>query len=93
MFDFSNAANLARIESQAAMNCSSLSGVLDLSKTNVEFIGKNAFYGCKNLTGVILPQTVKNIGDASSGSVFSDCTSLQFIRVAGGNPSAIPLRV
>ena len=86
--DFSNAANLARIESQAAMNCSSLSGVLDLSKTNVEFIGKNAFYGCKNLTGVILPQTVKNIGDASSGSVFSDCTSLQFIRVAGGNPSA-----
>ncbi len=86
--DFSNATNLARIESQAAMNCSSLSGVLDLSKTNVEFIGKNAFYGCKNLTGVILPQTVKNIGDASSGSVFSDCTSLQFIRVAGGNPSA-----
>ena len=86
--DFSNAANLARIESQAAMNCSSLSGVLDLSKTNVEFIGKSAFNGCKNLTGVILPQTVKNIGDASSGSVFSDCTSLQFIRVAGGNPSA-----
>ena len=86
--DFSNAANLARIESQAAMNCSSLSGVLDLSKTNVEFIGKSAFNGCKNLTGVILPQTVKNIGDASSGSVFSDCTSLQFIRVAGGNPSS-----
>ena len=86
--DFSNATNLARIESQAAMNCSSLLGTLDFSNTKLEYIGKSAFNGCKNLTGVILPQTVKNIGDASSGSVFSDCTSLQFIRVAGGNPSA-----
>ena len=70
------------------MNCSSLLGTLDFSNTKLEYIGKSAFNGCKNLTGVILPQTVKNIGDASSGSVFSDCTSLQFIRVAGGNPSA-----
>ena len=86
--DFSNATNLARIESQAAMNCSSLLRTLDFSNTKLEYIGKSAFNGCKNLTGVILPQTVKNIGDASSGSVFRDCTSLQFIRVAGGNPSA-----
>ena len=86
--DFSNATNLARIESQAAMNCSSLLGTLDFSNTKLEYIGKSAFNGCKNLTGVILSQTVKNIGDASSGSVFRDCTSLQYIRVAGGNPSA-----
>ena len=86
--DFSNATNLIKIENQVAMECSSLLGTLDFSNTKLEYIGKSAFNGCKNLTGVILPQTVKNIGDASSGSVFSDCTSLQFIRVAGGNPSA-----
>ena len=91
--DFSNATNLIKIENQIAMECSSLHGTLDFSNTKLEYIGKSAFNGCKNLTGIILPQTVKNIGDASSGSVFSDCTSLQFIRVAGGNPSAIPLRV
>ena len=86
--DFSNATNLIKIENQVAMECSSLHGTLDFSNTKLEYIGKNAFNGCKNLTGVILPQTVKNIGDASSGSVFKDCTSLQFLRVANGNPSS-----
>lgn len=38
--DFSQATNLTTIKSQAAMKCSNLSGVLDLSETKVETIEK-----------------------------------------------------
>ncbi|BDF57242.1 hypothetical protein CE91St36_00590 [Christensenellaceae bacterium] len=87
--DFSNATSLKTINNQAAMYCSSLTGVLDLSHTRLETLGKSAFNGCTGLTGVLLPSTLKNIGDNSSGSVFNECTGLQFVRTANGNSSAI----
>ena len=86
--NFSNATNLIKIENQAAMDCSSLSGILDFSNTRLESLGKFAFCECKGLTGIIFPQTLKEIGNTDGGSVFKDCTNLQFVRVAGGNPSA-----
>ena len=86
--DFSNAENLVTIGEQAAMS-GSLSGVLDLSGTKVETIGKSAFKDCAGITGVILPPTLKQIGTASSGSVFYGCSGMQFLRTAGGNPTAV----
>lgn len=80
--DFSDATGLKTIGNQAAMFCTSLEGVLDLSKTGIETIGKSAFYDCTGITGVVLPSTLKNLGDRSSGSVFYGCNSLQFVRVA-----------
>lgn len=87
--DFSNATNLKEIKNQAAMGLSSLTGILDLSKTKVEKIGKSAFKECTGLTGVILPSTLKSLGDASSGGVFSGCSGLQFVRSADGKSDAI----
>lgn len=89
--DFSEATSLTTINSQAAMGCSYLSGVLDLSKTKITTLGKSAFRGCTGLTGVILPATLEFLGDSSdgSGSVFSGCTGLKFVRTAGGDKDAV----
>lgn len=88
--DFSEATSLKTIGNQAAMGCTSLEGVLDLSNTKIETIGKSAFSGCTELTGVILPSTLEVIGteDANSGSVFKGCSGLQYVRVEGGDPDA-----
>ncbi len=58
-------------------------GVADLSQAPVESIGKQAFSGCASLEGVILPETLKELGTKEAGSVFADCTGLQFVRTAG----------
>lgn len=87
--DFSDATSLTTIKSQAAMGCSNLSGVLDLSNTKVETIGKNAFKECTGLTGVILPKTLKSIGSDNAGSVFYGCTSLEYVRAVDGAPNAV----
>ena len=87
--DFSGATALQTINSQAAMGCSALTGVLDLSATRLETLEKSAFKECTGLTGVILPSTLKNIGSTSSGSVFYGCSGLQFVRTAGGAPHAV----
>ncbi|MCU6748796.1 leucine-rich repeat protein [Faecalicatena acetigenes] len=87
--DFSNAANLTTINSQAAMSCTSLTGVLDLSYTKLETLGKSAFNGCTGLSGVIFPETLKNIGSTDSGSVFNGCMGLQFVRTTNGNSGTI----
>lgn len=87
--DFSKATNLTTINNQAAMYCTSLTGVLDLSHTKLETLGKSAFSGCTGLTGVIFPETLKKIGSTDSGSVFNGCTSLQFVRTANGNSNVI----
>lgn len=87
--DFSKATNLTTINNQAAMGCTSLTGVLDLSHTKLETLGKSAFSGCTGLTGVIFPETLKKIGSTDSGSVFNGCTSLQFVRTANGNSNVI----
>ncbi|MDE7389924.1 MAG: leucine-rich repeat domain-containing protein [Lachnospiraceae bacterium] len=44
------------------MDATSLTGVLDLSNTQVTNIGMNAFRR-SGLTGVILPKILKNIGE------------------------------
>lgn len=89
--DFSQATALTTIRYQAAMRCSYLSGVLDLSHTKITTLGKSAFRDCTGLTGVVLPKTLKVLGDSSdgSGSVFSGCTGLQFVRTAGGDENAV----
>lgn len=89
--DFEGAAALRKIGDQAVKDCKSLEGILDLSHTKVEQIGKFAFGGCSGLTGVVLPETLKALGDpaASSGSAFLDCTGLEFIRTAGGAEDAV----
>ena len=87
--DFSDATELTTINSQAALYCSEISGVLDLSNTKVETLGKSAFRGCTGITGVILPTTLKNIGDTKSGSVFRDCTGMEYVRTAGGDADAV----
>ena len=89
--DFSEAISLTTINNQAANGCSYLSGVLDLSNTEITTLGTSAFRGCTGLTGVILPATLEVLGDSSngSGSVFSGCTGLQFVRTAGGDEDAV----
>ena len=89
--DFSDATSLTTINSQAAMSCSYLSGVLDLSNTNITTLGKSAFSGCTGLTGVILPDTLEVLGaaDGSAGSVFNGCTGLQFVRTARSDEDAV----
>ena len=69
--------------------CSSLTGVLDLSHTRIETLGKSAFNGCTGLTGVILPKTLGEIGNKNGGRVFYGCTGLQFVRTFEGDSNAI----
>lgn len=89
--DFSAAKKLTKINNQAFMNATALHGVLDLSQTKITTLGKSAFRDCTGLTGVVLPKTLKVLGDSSdgSGSVFSGCTGLQFVRTAGGDENAV----
>ena len=84
---FDDATGLETIGEQALQGNSQLTGVLDLSATNVSVIKKSAFSGCSNLTGVVLPKTLKELGSRSSsaGSVFNGCEGLRYIRVAGSS--------
>lgn len=91
--DFSAATNLKTIALQAFFAVSKLTGVVDLSNTQVEVIEGNAFKNTA-ITGVILPTTLKRVGNDnanSSGdaSVFGQCKDLAYIRVAGGDPNAV----
>ena len=88
--DFTRAKDLITIGEQAALG-GALTGVLDLSDTRVETIGKNAFKNCTGLEGVILPPTLRQIGSTSSGSVFYGCSGLQFVRVAGEEAAVFAL--
>lgn len=86
--DFSQAVDLKTINNQAAMSCTALTGVLDLSRTKIETLGKSAFRGCTGIEGVILPETLKSIGSKDAGNVFHSCSGLKFVRTAGGDPQA-----
>lgn len=92
--DFSAATSLKTIERQAFFEVSGLTGVIDLSNTNVEEIQGTAFKKTA-ITGVILPTTLQRVGNDnannSSGdaSVFGQCKNLAYIRVAGGDPNAV----
>lgn len=91
--DFSAATNLKTIALQAFFAVSKLTGVVDLSNTQVEVIEGNAFKNTA-ITGVILPTTLKRVGNDnanSSGdaSVFGQCKNLAYIRVADGDSNAV----
>lgn len=93
LVDFSAATNLKTIGLQAFFQVSGLTGVIDLSKTKVEVIEGTAFKKTA-ITGVILPTTLKRVGNDnanSSGdaSVFGQCKNLAYIRVADGDPNAV----
>ena len=78
--DFSNAANLEKIDSQAFMHSPVAS--VDLSKTKVATIGKFAFGECTSLETFIFPDTLTSLGNSEGASVFTDCKSLKIMRLA-----------
>lgn len=92
--DFSQAVALKTIDVQAFGYVSNLTGVIDLSNTKVEEILGNAFKGTA-ITGVILPTTLKRVGNddatvtGSDAALFENCSKLEYIRVAGGDTSAV----
>lgn len=92
--DFSQATSLKIIDVQAFGYVSNLTGVIDLSNTKVEEILGNAFKGTA-ITGVILPATLKRVGNddstvtGSDAALFENCSKLEYIRVAGGDTNAV----
>jgi hypothetical protein len=50
-----------------------------ISVTGGTKLGTGAFYGCKNLTNIILPDSVKTVGS----SAFYGCTGLTGVRFNG----------
>lgn len=94
LVDFSAATNLKKIGLQAFFAVSKLTGVIDLSNTQVEVIEGNAFKDTA-ITGVILPTTLKRVGNNDPGTtgshapVFMNCSKLEYIRVAGGSSTAV----
>ena len=78
--DFSNAANLKKIDNQAFMHSPVAS--VDLSKTKVATIGKFAFGDCTSLETFIFPDTLTSLGNSDGASVFTDCKSLKVMRLA-----------
>lgn len=92
--DFSQAVALKTIDVQAFGYVSNLTGVIDLSNTKVEEILGNAFKGTA-ITGVILPATLKRVGNddstvtGSDAALFENCSKLEYIRVAGGDTNAV----
>lgn len=91
--DFSQATELRTIDVQAFGYVSNLTDVINLSNTKVEEILGNAFKGTA-ITGVILPTTLKRVGNDnatsnSDASVFGKCQNLAYIRVTGGDSNAV----
>ena len=72
-----------------AFHTTSLSAITIPS--SVTFIGKHAFQGCKNLTEIVIPDSVKTLGTAEVSAdityptaVFSDCTQLTAATLPSG---------
>ena len=91
--DFSQATELKTIDVQAFGFVSNLTGVIDLSNTQVEVIEGNAFKKTA-ISGVILPDSLKSIGGnpSSPGShapVFGECKNLEYIRLASSASNKI----
>lgn len=92
--DFSQATSLKIIDVQAFGYVDGLVGAIDLSDTKVEEILGNAFKGTA-ITGVILPATLKRVGNddstvtGSDAALFENCSKLEYIRVAGGDTNAV----
>lgn len=92
--DFSQATSLKIIDVQAFGYVDGLAGAIDLSDTKVEEILGNAFKGTA-ITGVILPATLKRVGNddstvtGSDAALFENCSKLEYIRVAGSDTNAV----
>lgn len=86
--DFSEAASLKAIRSQAFMYNTYLSGELVLPES-LKTLEKSAFNGCTGLTGITLPSGLETLGTTDSGSVFNGCSGLLYIKVTGGDPGAV----
>ena len=86
--DFTQATNLTVIDQFAFDQRPELTGEIDLSNTKVTTIGAGAFRGTA-ITGVILPDGLKELGDVSSqAGAFSQCSSLAFVRTASARNSS-----
>ena len=66
-----------RIEYSAFNNCTSLKSINFAEKGVLENIGSNAFYKCKALTSVELPQGIVSL----SSGVFQGCSSLSYVSI------------
>lgn len=87
--DMSGAKKLENIGKQAFYT-TGLKGIIEIG-SGVKNIGTLAFASCKSIQGVILPETLEVLGaeDGASGSVFKDCTGLQFVRTAGRDTDTV----
>ena len=65
------------IDSHAFKNCHNLQTVTFSEGSQLQVIGKEAFYNCENLNEIFIPSTVTKIGT----SAFSECNSLQKIEI------------
>lgn len=73
--------------------------------TGIVNIGKRAFSGCRNITKVIIPNWVQEIGEEAFGGYVQElsdgktkttvygCTSLETLVFEGGDGVAVPLRI
>ena len=65
--------DITKIDENAFIKCTELTGTLDLSKcVNLTLIGYNAFYKCSGLTGLILPENLMTIDI----NAFAECENL-----------------
>ena len=71
-----NLGNVSVIQSQTFMNCPNLT-TAGLRNSPITSIGLGAFYGCKKLNRVGLPETLEHIG----GSAFANCSDLYWIQI------------
>ena len=75
-FDFSKLSNLEEIMNQAFSPCDELTEV-DLSNcTKLVTIRQNAFDSSKKISGVILPDGLKTVGETA----FKGCNSLEYVK-------------
>lgn len=65
--------NLEVIQNNAFYSCDSLFQIIFANDSKLTTIGKNAFFGCQELTEIQIPSTVTSIGDYA----FFSCTNLQ----------------
>lgn len=91
-YNLNNSTRTAEVAS--ASNTNVYSGELEIPESftygnttyNVTSIGTNAFKECTNLTGVVIPSTVKSFGE----DTFFGCTGLKYIISLIENPFEIP---
>ena len=80
-FDFS-LQNVTEIEAQTFYNCKSLATV---NLTGVEVINNQAFWGCSAISTVMIPASVRVLGDY----VFSACVSLGEVILEATDPAQL----